>query len=143
MESIVGAIFPVSSEQSKRIFEEGKRVFTKYTSFQRLQANDKIVFYISGEKKLSGEAVIEKIRCLAPKVAWLTYGTKLFLNEKEFEQYTSISPITGKTRTSSEITLFLLKNVKMYTPAIQSIIKMTPSGCYLNSQDYQRITKSK
>jgi len=141
MESIVGAIFPVSLIQAKRILEEDKRVFGKYTKFNRLKENDKLIFYVSGEKKLAGEAVIEKITCLTPTAAWMTYGAKLFLNKKEFEQYTSISPIGGKTRTSPKITLFLLKDVKKYDPAIQSSIKMTPSGCYFNSQEYQRIIK--
>lgn len=143
MDAIIGAVFPISHAQAVKIFQEGKQAFAKYTKFGKLETNSKIIFYVSKEKKFVGEAVIDKIRCLSPEDAWSTYSNQLFLTQTEFEDYTSISPIGGKPRPRSELTVFLLKKVKKYRAGIPAKIKMTPSGSYLGIKDYNEIVKTK
>jgi hypothetical protein len=141
MASIEGAIFPISSKHANRIFYEGRIVFAKYTKFKNLRKNSKIIFYISKEKYLFGEGTIETIAKLDPKTAWALFGNKMFLNIDEFEQYTLKSPIGGKSRAMPEISVYLLKNLRVYSKNAQSSMPITPAGRYATKEEYDKCIK--
>ena len=84
-----------------------------------------------------GEGVVKTFQKMAPSDAWSRYGTSFFLNADEYKQYTSWSKIEGKNRTSAEITVFVLKNIREYkkSPLFHSI---APSGCYVTVEDYNK-----
>lgn len=150
--NIIGAIFPISIEHAKRLFDEKRNVFVKYTIMNKLEKNSKIIFYVSKEKVLMGEGTIEKIEKLQPEVAWARYGNQIFLNETEYQEYFSKSPIDGRKRKMVEITVFVLKNLKKFDLPVSMRKKGlsadksftrddrtkigTPSGCYLTKEDY-------
>ena len=138
MSRIVGAIFPVTLLNSKRIFDDKKTVFVKFTKMN-FSKNSKILFYVNNEKSLCGEATIESIRKMPPIEAWDKHKGELFLNQQEYEDYTQWSPIDKKQRVSKEVTVFILKNVRKYEKC-QKIKTMTPSGRYLTQEEYNQIT---
>lgn len=136
----MGAIFPISSGHVSRIFDDKRTAFVKYTKFSRLGKNSRLVFKVSKERKLIGEGTIERIEKMNPETAWARYGHQIFLNEIEFGRYVSKSPVTGKSRGASEISVFILKNLKKYKKAVQWTQNITPAGRYLTKEEYQRIT---
>ena len=140
MKSILGAIFPISSENAISIFDKGRKVFVKYTKFGKLYKDSKLVFYVSKEKKLIGEGTVERVEKANSKIAWVRYGHQMFINEPEFNQYVSKSPVDGRSRKMEEITVFILKNARRYKNPVQWKCGMTPAGCYLTRDTYQRIT---
>jgi hypothetical protein len=139
MESVVGAIFPISPEHAARIFGEGRTVFVKYTRFTKLDRNSRIVFYLSKEKRLAGEGIVEKVEKANPETVWARYRKQIFVNKTEYNQYVSNSPIGGRNRKSEAITVFVLKNLRTYKKANQLMHRVTPAGCYLTKREYQRI----
>jgi len=50
MNSIVGAVFPISAGHASRIFDEGRTVFAKYTNMTNFDKKSKIVFYITKKR---------------------------------------------------------------------------------------------
>ncbi len=140
MSSIVGAIFPISIEHANRIFDSGRTVFVKFTTFSKLEKGYKIVFYISREKKILGEAVIKKIEKLDPKTAWSNYGNLMFLEESEFEEYAAKSSIKGETRKMTQITVFILKAITRY-PKLHLLTGITPAGRYLTCSEYDKMVE--
>lgn len=69
MDSIIGAIFPVSALSAKRIFEEQKTVFLKFTKLN-FSRNSKILFYVTKEKCIYGEATIVSVTKMSTLEAW-------------------------------------------------------------------------
>lgn len=141
MRSVSGAIFPILSGNVNSLFDQKRRVFVKFTRFKKLRKGSKIVFYVSKEKKLIGEGTIVKIEKTNPEIAWIRYGKQIFLNESEYNQYVVISPINGKDRKMTEITIFILKNLKRYKNPDECVYPVTPAGIYLTREEYQRIKK--
>lgn len=142
MKSVLGAIFPISSENAVPIFDGGRRVFVKYTKFGKLSKDSKLVFYVSKEKRLIGEGTIERVEKANSKIAWVQYGHQMFINEPEFSQYASKSPVDGRSRKMEEITVFILKKARRYKNPVQWKCGITPAGCYLTMEMYQRITRA-
>jgi hypothetical protein len=138
MNSIIGAIFPISESHFLRIFDENRTVFVKFTRMTKLRKNSVIVFYVSKKKRLMGEGLIQSIAKLNPDDAWKLYGDKIFLDAKEYENYIVYSPIGGKSRGTSQVTVFFLKSLTKYehSPIIE---KFTPSGQYLLQEEYKKI----
>jgi hypothetical protein len=139
MNRIVGAIFPVTLVNSKRIFEEKKIVFIKFTKMN-FSKNSKILFYITNEKYVCGEATIESVRKMSSSEAWDKHEKDLFLNQKEYEDYTQRSPIDKRPRVTKEVTVFILKNARKYE-ICKTVKKMTPSGCYISEEEYDKLTR--
>jgi len=139
MNTIIGAIFPVSMEHSNRIFKQSEVAFVKYSKFRKLERNLKIIFYVSKEKILSGEGTIEKIETLDPEIAWVRFGNKIFLNRDEFNHYAEKSPIRGAKRKMSKITVYLLKNLKKYSGRKKFTNGITPAGRYVSKNEYTAI----
>lgn len=140
MSRIVGAIFPVTLLHSKRIFDDKKTVFVKFTKMN-FSKNSKILFYVTNEKSLCGEATIESIRKMSPIEAWNKHKGELFLNQQEYEDYTQRSPIDRKPRVTKEVTVFVLKNIRKYEKC-QKLTTMTPSGRYLSEEEYNAINST-
>lgn len=140
MKSIIGAIFPISSENVVPLFDGERKVFVKYTKFGKLDKNSKLVFYVSKEKQLIGEGTIERVERTKPETAWTKYGQQMFINESEFNHYTSKSPVDGRNRKMMEITIFVLKNLRKYENPMRWKSGITPAGCYLTRDEYQRMT---
>ena len=141
MRSLLGAIFPISSENLVSIFDQKRSVFVKFTRLKKLKKGSKIVFYVSRQKKLAGEGIIVKVEKMKPEIAWIRYGKQIFLDESDYNQYVVKSPISGKDRKMTEITIFVLRNLKKYDNPTEYRYNITPAGCYLTQEEYQRIRK--
>lgn len=141
MRFILGAIFPISFGDVESLFDRKRSVFVKFTKFKKLEKGSRIVFYVSKEKKFIGEGTILKVEKINPDIAWIRYGKQIFLNESEYNQYVVKSPISGKDRKMTEITIFLLKNLKRYKKPTKCMYDVTPSGRYITQEEYQRIRK--
>ena len=76
-DKIIGAIFPVLRKHVSNLFGGDRDVFVKFTKL-KLRNGSVIVFYISGEKLLSGEAKVRHIERLNPDVAWSRYKDRVF-----------------------------------------------------------------
>ena len=135
---ILGAIFPVSGEHASNLFSYNRDVFVKFTRLN-LDSGSTIVFYVSGEKLLIGEAKVDHIERLNPDIAWDRYKSRIFLDKEEYDKYAKISPISKEERRMSEITIFLLENIREYKKPIRSIYPITPSGRYLTSEMIKKI----
>jgi hypothetical protein len=136
MSSIAGAIFPVSLPHAKRILQENKNVFVKYTKY-RLCKNMKVIFYVSKEKKLIGEGRIDKVVSSEPSYILSAFKDRLFINENEYFLYTTTSSIGNKgIRSMKLITAFELIDLKEYRKAIELPRGVPPSGRYFTPQEY-------
>jgi len=113
-------------------------VFVKFTRLN-LKSGFTIVFYVSGEKLLIGEAKIDHIERLAPEVAWAHYKGRVFLDEEEYDKYVRVSPISKEQRKMGLVTIFELENVRKYKRPVRSIYPATPSGLYLTKEMIDRI----
>jgi hypothetical protein len=138
MNAIIGAVFPISSKHASRIFDEGRTVFAKYTKMTKINKKSKIIFYVSKEKTLIGEGVVKSVTKMTPSDAWSQYGANFFLNEEEYKRYTSWSAIEGRNRTTAEITVFVLECIRKYKQSLH-FRTITPSGCYLTAEDYNKL----
>jgi hypothetical protein len=136
--SPIGAVFPISTSNVERLFENKKTVFVKFTGMSLFKAGSKIVFYVTKEKSLFGEGTVKTIEKLSPSEAWNKYNQDLFLNQGEYDSYTHWSTVEGKPRGNGGITVFVLKNLKKYDKPI--LIKgITSSGRYLSVDEYNKI----
>lgn len=126
-----GAIFPVKSEHVSNLFDHNRDVFVKFTKMN-LKRGSILVFYVSREKLLIGEAMVGHIERLAPDVAWSRYKNRVFLDEEDYDKYVRVSPISRKKRKMKKVTVFELENIKQYKSPIESIYTVTSSGRYLN-----------
>jgi len=141
MKSVFGAIFPISSEHVESLFDQKRNVFVKFTKFGKLKRGSKIVFYVSKEKLFIGEGTITKIEKTNPEIAWIRYGKQIFLNESEYNKYVSKSPISGKDRKMTEISIFFFKKLKKYRKPSKCMYHVTPAGRYIAREEYPRIKK--
>ena len=135
---IIGAIFPVLREHVSNLFGRNRDVFVKFTRLN-LDSGSTIVFYVSGEKLLIGEARVGHIERLNPDVAWSRYKDRVFLDEEEYDQYVRISPISKEERKMSEVTVFKLENMRKYKKPVRSIYPVTSSGRYLTKEMINKI----
>lgn len=140
LSDIFGAIFPISPESVRPLFDQKKNAFVKFTKFLKLQRGSKIVFYTS--KKLVGEGIIESVERMEPEIAWSRYEQQIFLNKNQYNEYAARSPISGEDRRMTQITIFFLKSLKRYKNQIRCIYTVTPSGRYITREEYQRIRKN-
>lgn len=130
---IIGAIFPVLREHVSNLFGRDRDVFVKFTKLN-LERGSTVVFYVSGEKLLIGEAKVGHIERLNPDVAWSRYKNRVFLDEEEYHKYVKISPISKEERKMSEVTVFELENMRKYKKPVRSIYPVTSSGRYLTKE---------
>lgn len=137
VDTIIGAIFPISKFHANRFLKGKKTIFVKFTRFRQLKKGSKIIFYVSGEKLLTGEGTVENIEVLDAVTAWNRYNQQIFLTKEEFENYVGTSPITCENRKASYITLFTLKNLKRLGIPTKPAKPMTPSGCYVTKEEYK------
>ena len=107
----------------------------------KFDTNSKIIFFVTKEKRLIGEGTVEKIDKLAPEAAWSRYCKELFLNEIEYNNYVSWSPIEKRKRRNSEITVFVLRDLKKYNQANLLPHRFSPSGCYMRGKEYNKIRR--
>ena len=135
---IIGAIFPVLREHVSNLFGRDRGVFVKFTKLN-LKSDSTIVFYVSGEKLLIGEAKVRHIEKLNPNAAWSRYKDRVFLDEEEYDKYVRVSPISKEERKMNEITVFELENVRKYKKPVRSIYPVTSSGRYLTKEMIDKI----
>lgn len=135
---IVGAIFPILREHVSNLFGHNRDVFVKFTKLN-LKSDCTIVFYVSHEKLLVGEAKVGRIERLSPNVAWSRYKDRVFLDKEEYDKYVRVSPVSKEERKLGEVTIFELENVKKYERPVRSIYPITSSGRYLTKEMIDRI----
>ena len=136
----IGAIFPVLRRHVSNLFCRDRDVFVKFTKW-RLESGSRIVFYVSREKLLIGEARVRHIERLNPDVAWSRYKDRIFLDEEEYDKYVRISPISKGERKMSEVTVFELENMKKYRKPVRSIYPVGSSGRYLTKEMINKIRR--
>lgn len=102
-QKVIGAIYPITTSQTTRFFDEGKTVFVKFTNMTNFKANSKIIFYVKGENALFGEGTIRIINKMSPPEAWSKFNKELFLNQDEYEKYTSWSSVEKKNRVHNQM----------------------------------------
>lgn len=135
---IIGAIFPVLRDHVSNLFNGNRDVFVKFTRLN-LSSGSTIVFYVSGEKLLGGEAKVTHIEKLTPDVAWSCYKDRVFLDEESWKKYAKISPISKEERKMRKLTVFELKNIRKYRKPITSVYPVTASGRYLTREMIKKI----
>lgn len=138
---IIGAIFPLLRAHVSSLFSRDRDVFVKFTMLN-LKGGSIIVFYVSGEKVLIGEAKAYCVERLTPCLAWSQYSDRIFLDEEEYNSYVRVSPISKEKRRMKEITIFELENLRKYRKPIRSIYPVTASGRYLTKEMIDRIRGS-
>jgi hypothetical protein len=139
--SVIGAIFPILRKHVPALFSSCKGAFAKFTSFT-LEPDSILVFYVSREKLLIGQARIRRVEKLEPRLAWTRYNKKLFLDKEEYDDYAIICPVGKDRRRMSRITVFELVKAKKYQKPISSMYTVTPSGRYLTKTMLNRIKDS-
>lgn len=136
MQEIVGFVFPIRSHHANSIFEKGKDVFLKFTGrLKELHAGSKVIFHVSIEKLLVGEATIKSIERMMPEEVWKKYGTRLFLTRAELLEYARKSPL-GEERRRKELLVCVLTKVKKYHKPKIPKRRMTTAGYYITRDDY-------
>lgn len=133
-------IFPVRPGHVSRFFDEERDVFVKFIKM-KLKKGMLLVFYVSKEMVLAGEAKITKVEQLHPDVAWDRYGDRIFLNKEEYDKYVGVSPIGGEERKMKDVSVLSLSSFRKYDPAFRSPLSITPSGRYITTEMYNEITK--
>jgi hypothetical protein len=138
MSEIIGAIYPVPSLLTNRLFESETKevVFVKYLSRNstKLLPKHKIIFYASrGQKKLIGEGTIEKVEFLSPGVVLSKYRDVLFLTEDEFLDYVG-------NRKQFVLTITLKQLVRYHMP-IDYCKAITMTGQYVIKGEYSTLMK--
>jgi len=113
-------------------------VFVKFTRLN-LDSGSTIVFYVSGEKLLVGEAKVGQIERLNPGVAWSRYKDRVFLDKEKYDEYVRISPVSKEERKMSEVTVFELENIRRYKKPVRSLYPVTSSGRYLTKEMINKI----
>lgn len=135
---MIGAIFPILREHVSNLFGGDRDVFVKFTKLN-LDRSSLIVFYVSREKLLFGEAKVGHIERLNPDAAWSRYRNRVFLNEEEYDRYVRVSPISKEDRKMHEVTVFELQNMRKYKRPVRSVYPITPSGRYLTKEMIDKI----
>jgi len=87
MNEVRGAVFPVPHEFIERILLGERDVFVKFGRFISLSKSQKIQFYDSSVHAIVGEALIEKKEYMEPSKVWEVFGSRIFLNKDEFNEY--------------------------------------------------------
>ncbi|MCJ7634290.1 DUF365 domain-containing protein [Candidatus Bathyarchaeota archaeon] len=137
-DKIVGAVFPILPEHVSNLFDKKRSVYVKFT-WMDLAPGSTIVFYASRLKILIGEAKVFATKKLDPQVALSLYAEKLYIDEKDYEQYSRVSSISQTARKMTEITIFELNSLKRYKTPVKPVLTMTPSGRYLTKDLLQKI----
>lgn len=135
---VIGAIFPVLRQHVSNLFGRDRDVFAKFTRLN-VKNGSTIVFYVSHEKMLIGEAKASHVEKLNPEVAWHRYEDRIFLDEEEYHEYARISPISKNERKLSEVTVFELENIRKYKKPVKSMYPVTSSGRYLTKEMIEKI----
>ena len=135
---MIGAIFPVLPEHVSNLFGGDRNVFVKFTKLN-LRSGSTIVFYVSREKLLIGEAKVGHVERLNPDVAWSRYKNRVFLDEEGYDKYVRVSPVSKEERKMSKVTVFELKNARKYKRPVRSIYPVTSSGRYLTKEMIDKI----
>jgi len=63
----------------------------------------------------------------------------IFLNEKDYEAYVNISPISKQKRKSKTINVYHLKSLNKFKKPIDCNYKITSAGQYISKEEYQTI----
>lgn len=134
-------IFPIRPGHVSRFFDGKRNVFVKFTKM-KLKKGMLLVFYVSREMVLAGEAKIAKVERLHPNVAWDSYRDRIFLNKEEYDQYVGVSPVGGEERKMKDVLVITLSSFRKYDPASRSPLSITPSGRYITKDMYNEIVKN-
>jgi hypothetical protein len=141
MNEVAGVIFPVPKHLVNRLLTEKRNVFVKYvgkTGFlKRLSIKHRILFYVSGSsKEIVGEGTIYEISFLTPAEALQKYGTQLFLDEAELEEYVRLQP---NRASSKKMLVLVLSKIKKYAKPKVFGKPISMSGLYLSKDDYRML----
>ena len=132
----MGFVFPIRPQHANSIFEKEKEVFVKFGGrLKKLQSGAKVIFHVSGEKFLIGEAIIKSIERMTSEEVWKRYGAKLFLTRAELLEYARRSPL-GEERRKKELTVYVLTKVKKYRKPVSPKRRMTIAGYYITRDEY-------
>lgn len=128
---IYGFLFPVPHPFIGRLVSGEKDVFVKIGRLRFLSDGHIIVFYDSGAHKIVGEAKIKQTTAGSPSTIWAKYGPRIFLREKEYNEYVARSPLGPRHREGKIMTAFVVEHCRKYSQSKIPPKRVTPSGYYL------------
>lgn len=138
MNNISGVIFPVPKQFVDRLLTEKRNVFVKYVArsgLLRLSVKSRVLFYVSrSSKEIVGEGIIEETGFLTPNEALQKYGTKLFLNQTELEEYTYLQP---NRDASKKMLVLALSKLRRYSKPKFINRPISMAGLYLTKKEYE------
>lgn len=136
---LIGIIFPLPERLISRIFDNGKRIFTKFTTHPpseesiRIRSGNKMFFYKSrANKTLVGEAIIKKIEFMLPSEVMNKYKEELVNPPEEMSEY-----VGG--RNNKKMLVLDLSNIRRYTHPIIMKTPVTMAGLYVTEKNYKDI----
>ena len=132
-EDIYGALLPIPHQYIQKLASGEKDVFVKFGRYKFLSEGKRLVFYDSGIHMLVGESEIKRVVYDDPEKIWRMFGSRIFLEEKEFKEYSSRSPLGPRSPKRNVMTACVLKNFKKYAKPKKPEKRVTPSGYYLRS----------
>lgn len=130
-------IFPIIPSHVSRFFDEERDIFVKFTKM-KLKKGMLLIFYVSKEMVLAGEAKITKVEQLYPDVAWESYRNRIFLDREEYDKYVGFSPISREERKTKDVLVLSLSSFRKYDPTLRVPLSITPSVRYITKETYAR-----
>lgn len=138
-ETIIGIIFPFPEKLISRIFNDGKYIFTKFTTHPpsdesvKIRSGNKLFFYKSrADKTVVGEAIIKKIEFLLPEVAMKKYKEKLITPPEEMAEYV-------RGRDTKKMLVLELCNIIKYSHPVIMRTPVTMAGQYVTEDNQKKI----
>lgn len=129
-----GVIFPLYTEMTKRAIENGKDVFVKFSGRDIKPGMD---FYIygtgeNGVKKIIAKAKVKNTDRMRASKVWDKYGSRLFQNKDEFNEY-----IRG--RRSKEMLVLELEDTELLDEQVKAPGYMSVAGLYVDEKKKEKI----
>jgi hypothetical protein len=132
---LVGVSHPIPPDYAKRIYNEGKNVFTGKRCLCKVSKGNKFIVYESqGAKAYTGWADIKFIGRMKPNSISRKYGKKLMINKDEFKEYSK-----GRT----EMFVIEFENFEKFDTPVKPKRFVTVAGKYIYEDELRMIEKNK
>ncbi|MEM0117212.1 MAG: DUF365 domain-containing protein [Conexivisphaerales archaeon] len=143
-ESVIGVVFPLLPEHTKRILEQKKDVLVKYVSRIpqkpqnfRLSKGMKVLFYVSGSgRRIAGEGEINEVVFMPPLEAYEKYRARIVLSRQELLDYARLQP---KRTLDKELLVLEMKHLRKFDQAVTFPRNVSMAGQYITRESYETI----
>jgi hypothetical protein len=126
-------IYPFLLDHIERIFV-GKDVVCKYVGRGQpsIDKGSKLLFYGSGGRfEIIGEGTIDSAEFLTPAETISKYGMRLFISQKELDEYKGVRPPERK------LFVLVLRKIRKYSKPIKLGKPVTMSGQTITKETYE------